>query len=67
MSNVFTDPEQHQALETLLRSRADESSRLNYATDYAIVQSGHSVPSSFADWLIIYKNSQYSVLKNPLN
>jgi hypothetical protein len=65
LSHVFTDPEQHQLLETLLRSRADESSRLNYATDYAIVQSGHSIPPSFAGWLTIYENSQYSVLKNP--
>jgi hypothetical protein len=66
MSNALTDPEQHLQLERLLRSRADEASRLSYSFDYAIVKSGSLAPASFSRWTAIYRNSRYSVLKKPL-
>jgi hypothetical protein len=66
LSNALTDPTQHQQLERLFRSRAEEASRLSYYFGYAIVENGRSPPSSFSQWPVIYGNGRYSVLKNPL-
>lgn len=66
LSNALTDPMQHQLLERLLRSRAEEASRLSYSFDYAVVENGRSPPSGFSEWPVVYKNGRYSVLKNPL-
>ncbi len=65
LSDALTDPVQHQLLENLLRSRAEEASRSSYSFDYAVFQVDRSLPSSFAGWPVIYENSHYSVLKSP--
>lgn len=64
-SNVFADPMQHQLLERLLRSRAEEASKLSYSFDYAIVESGHPPPLGLSEWPVVFRNARYSVLKNP--
>lgn len=65
-SNALVDPMQHQLLERLLRSRAEEASKLSYSFDYAIVESGHPPPTGLLEWPVVYKNGRYSVLKTPL-
>lgn len=66
LSNVLTDPKQHQLLERLLRSRAGEASKLNYSFEYAIIENGISPPLGLSEWPVAYKNGRYSVLRSPL-
>lgn len=65
LSNALADPVQHQHLAQLLNSRAEEASRLSYALDFAVVESGHT-PPGFSSWPVVYGNGRYSILKNPL-
>lgn len=65
-SNALVDPIQHQLLERLLRSRAEEASKLSYSFEYAIIESGHPPPLELSGWPVVYKNGRYSVLKSPI-
>lgn len=64
LSNALVDPVQHQHLEKLLNSRAEEASRLSYAFDFAVVENGR-VPPGFSGWAVAYGNGRYSILRNP--
>lgn len=64
LSNALVDPVQHQYLEKLLNSRAEEASRLSYAFDFAVVENGR-VPPGFSGWVVAYGNDRYSILRNP--
>jgi hypothetical protein len=64
LSNALVDPVQHQHLERLLNSRAEEASRLSYAFDFAVVENGR-VPPGFSGWAVAYGNERYSILRPP--
>ena len=64
ISNALADPKQHQLLERLLHSRAEEASKLSYSFDYVIVESGHP-PLGLSGWPVVFRNGRYSVLKTP--
>jgi hypothetical protein len=64
LSNALVDPVQHQHLEKLLNSRAEEASRLSYAFDFAVVENGR-MPPGFSGWAVAYGNDRYSILRNP--
>ena len=64
-SNALTNPMQHQILEKVLRTRADEALHSNYSFDFAIVERGHSAPLGSSGWPVVFTNGRYSVLKVP--
>lgn len=64
LSNALVDPVQHQHLEKLLNSRAEEASRLSYAFDFVVVENGRK-PPGFSGWTVAYGNDRYSILRNP--
>jgi hypothetical protein len=65
-SNALVDPMQHQLLERLLRSRAEEASKLSYSFDYAIVESGKPPPLGLLGWPVVFRSSRYFILQSPL-
>lgn len=64
LSNALADPIQHQRLDRLLNSRAEDASQLSYAFDFAVVENSR-VPSGFSGWAVAYGNDRYSILRNP--
>ncbi len=65
ISNALVDAKEHRQLEAWLRRCAKEARHANYALDFVIVENIRLPLPKFSQWSVVYKNDQYSLLKNP--
>jgi hypothetical protein len=65
--NALSDAQQHKQLEVWLKNRDKEASILNFAVDFIIVDNAKPAQIKFSNWLPVYRNNRYSIMKNPLD